>query len=52
MAVQMKISPVLMGSMAILGAVGGTASPIALTGIIVEGLLSDMGIEGMGMRCV
>ena len=42
MAVQMKISPVLMGSMAILGAVGGTASPIALTGIIVEGLLSDM----------
>lgn len=50
MAVQMKISPVLMGSMAILGAVGGTASPIALTGIIVEGLLSDMGIEGMGMK--
>lgn len=49
MAVQMGVSPVLMGSMAILGAVGGTASPIALTGIIVEGLLSDMGITGMGM---
>lgn len=50
LAVQMKVSPVLMGSMAILGAVGGTASPIALTGIIVDGLLSDMGIEGMGMQ--
>ena len=33
LAVQMDASPVLMGAMAILGAVGGTASPIALTGI-------------------
>lgn len=50
LAVQMDVSPVLMGSMAILGAVGGTASPIALTGIIVEGLLSEMNITGMGMK--
>lgn len=44
----MKVSPVLMGVMAILGAVGGTASPIALTGIIVGDLLTEMGIEGLG----
>lgn len=50
LAVQMKASPVLMGSMAILGAVGGTASPIALTGIIVGDLLTDMGITGMEMK--
>ena len=36
-----------MGIMAILGAVGGTASPIALTGIIVGDLLTEMGIEGI-----
>ncbi len=48
LAVQMKASPVLMGVMAILGAVGGTASPIALTGIIVGDLLTEMGIEGLG----
>lgn len=50
LAVQMEVSPVLMGSMAILGAVGGTASPIALTGIIVEDLLAEMQISGMGMK--
>lgn len=43
----MKVSPILMGIMAILGAVGGTASPIALTGIIVGDLLTEMGIEGI-----
>ena len=48
LAVQMKASPVLMGVMAILGAVGGTASRIALTGIIVGDLLTEMGIEGLG----
>ena len=48
LAVQMKASPVLMGSMAILGAVGGTASPIALTGIIVRDLAADMPIENLG----
>lgn len=47
MAVRMKISPVLMGIMAILGAVGGTASPIALTGIIVGDLMAEMGIQGL-----
>ena len=44
------INPILMGAMAILGAVGGTASPIALTGIIVEDLLADMGYSGHGMQ--
>lgn len=47
LAIQMKVSPILMGIMAILGAVGGTASPIALTGIIVGDLLTEMGIEGI-----
>ena len=50
LAVQMDASPVLMGAMAILGAVGGTASPIALTGIIVEELLLEMDITGVGMQ--
>lgn len=43
----MNVNPILMGVMAILGAVGGTASPIALTGIIVGDLLTEMGIEGL-----
>lgn len=46
LAVQMDASPVLMGGMAILGAVGGTASPIALSGIIVTDLTSEMGMTG------
>ena len=50
LAVQMDASPVLMGAMAILGAVGGTASPIALTGIIVNDLLAQMNMEGVGMN--
>ena len=37
---RLDTSPILMGAMAILGAVGGTASPIALTGIIVGDLLA------------
>ena len=45
---QMNLSPVLMGGLATLGAVGGTLSPIALTGIIVEGILSEQGLSGMG----
>ena len=44
LAVEMKISIILMGALSILGAVGGTTSPIALTGIIVGDLTSDMGI--------
>ena len=47
LAVQMKASPVLLGGMAILGAVGGTTSPIALTGIIVTDLTAEMGMSGM-----
>ena len=47
LAVQMKASPILLGSMAILGAVGGTTSPIALTGIIVTDLTAEMALEGV-----
>lgn len=47
LAVQMQVSPILMGIMAILGAVGGTASPIALTGIIVGDLMREMEISGI-----
>ena len=47
LAVQMDTSPVLMASMAILGAVGGTASPIALSGIIVTDLTGELGYQGM-----
>ncbi len=46
LSVQMQASPILMGSMAILGAVGGTASPIALSGIIVTDLTEEMGMTG------
>lgn len=45
LAVQMDASPILLGGMAILGAVGGTTSPIALTGILVADLTA--GIEGL-----
>lgn len=47
LAVQIGANPILMGSMAILGAVGGTASPIALTGILVRDLTSDMNLPGI-----
>ena len=50
MGIHAGINPILMGAMAILGAVGGTASPIALTGIIVEDLLAEMGYTGNGMQ--
>ena len=38
---------ILMAIMAILGAVGGTASPIALTGIIVTDLTAKMNVPGI-----
>lgn len=47
LSVQMHASPILMGSMAILGAVGGTTSPIALSGIIVTDLTTEMGLSGV-----
>ena len=47
LAVQMDTSPVLMACMAILGAAGGTASPIALSGIIVTDLTAEFGFSGM-----
>lgn len=47
LAIQMDISPIMMGTLGALGAVGGTLSPIALTGIIVQGLLSSQNILGM-----
>ncbi len=49
LAVQMEVSPILVASMAILGAVGGTTSPIALTGIIVTDLTAEMGLSDMAM---
>lgn len=49
LAAQMEASPILMGGMAILGAVGGTASPIALSGIIVTELTEEMGYTGLAM---
>lgn len=48
LAFHLNANPVLMGIMAILGAVGGTASPIALTGIIVGDLLGQMNIAMPG----
>lgn len=47
LAKELKLSPVLMGGLATLGSVGGTLSPLALTGIIVQGLLSEHGLPGM-----
>lgn len=47
LAKQLDISPVLMGGCATLGAVGGTLSPLALTGIIVQEMLTEQGIAGM-----
>ncbi|MBU2703990.1 di/tricarboxylate transporter [Sporomusaceae bacterium BoRhaA] len=47
LAIQMEISPIMMGTLGALGAVGGTLSPIAMTGIIVQGLLSAQNIPGM-----
>ncbi len=49
LAVQMETSPIMMASLAILGAVGGTASPIALSGIIVTDLTAEMGLEGVAL---
>ena len=47
LAKQLNISPVLMGGCATMGAVGGTLSPLALTGIIVQGLLVEQGLSSM-----
>lgn len=47
LAVEMNTSPILMASLAILGAVGGTASPIALSGIIVTDLTTELGMTGV-----
>lgn len=47
LSVQMGIKPYMMSSMAILGTVGGTTSPVALTGIIVGGTIEDMTFPGV-----
>ncbi|WP_303972384.1 SLC13 family permease [Streptococcus merionis] len=49
LALQMKASPILLGSMAILGAVGGTTSPIALSGIIVTDLTTELGMTNIAV---
>lgn len=41
LSMQMGVSPIMMGVLADLGAVGGTASPIALTGILIKGLMTS-----------
>ena len=45
LAVQMKVDPLLLATPAFLGAVGGTASPIALTGIIISDLFAAQNIS-------
>jgi len=50
LAIQMEISPLMMGTLGTLGAVGGTLSPISLTGIIVQGLLSGQNLPGMQIQ--
>lgn len=47
LSVQMGIKPYMMSSMAILGTVAGTTSPVALTGIIVGGIIEDMTFPGV-----
>ncbi|CAB1241761.1 MatC_N domain-containing protein [Ruminococcaceae bacterium BL-6] len=42
LSVQLGIKPYMMSSMAILGTVGGTVSPVALTGVIVHDLTAKM----------
>lgn len=50
LSVQMNLSPVLLAAMALLGAVGGTVSPIALTGIIITDLLDAGNIAGSPLK--
>lgn len=45
LAVQMKVNPLLLATPAFLGAVGGTVSPIALTGIIISDLFAAQDIS-------
>lgn len=47
LSVQMGVKPYMMSSMAILGTVAGTTSPVALTGIIVGGIIEDMTFPGV-----
>lgn len=47
LAVQMGIKPYMMSSMAILGTVAGTTSPVALTGVIVGDLVAEMRFAGV-----
>lgn len=49
LAIQMEISPIMMGTLGTLGAVGGTLSPISLTGILTNGLLSAQNLPEMQM---
>jgi di/tricarboxylate transporter len=44
LATQVHISPILLAAMAVFGSAGGTASPIALAGIIVTDLTATMNL--------
>lgn len=49
LAAEMKVSPLLLATMGLLGAMGGGLSPIAPTGIIGNTLAADAGITGISM---
>lgn len=49
LAAEMKVSPVLLASMGLLGAMAGGISPIAPTGIIGTTLAADAGITGIAI---
>lgn len=52
LSVQMGIKPYMMSSMAILGTVGGTTSPVAMTGIIVQGVIDEYAMSFPGVEHV
>ena len=49
-AIRMKISPFLMAIMVGNGVQAGALSPIAPTGVIVKGLMEDIGLPGMEVQ--
>jgi di/tricarboxylate transporter len=50
LATQVHISADLLAAMAVFGSAGGTASPIALAGIIVTDLSANMGVPNLPLR--
>ena len=50
LATQVHISPILLAAMAVFGSAGGTASPIALAGIIVTDITSTMNLPDAPLK--